>query len=540
MPIPSPSVLAATSLAILLTVFLVRHSRFIWSQEPQKETEDNDIFERSPEDIELTELLLLALPEIIIVPQHTNAFKQSMKAYWAQQECEAVPGCVIRPRYVHELSKAVTVLKSVFDERASQTITSAHKGLFAIRSGGHSPVPGAASIKGGALVDLSLLCSVTLSPTGDAVTIGAGAKWMDVSRVLDKKSLAVVGGKNSAVGVGGLTLGGGLSFFSPRYGMVCSNILSYEVVVASGSMIAASATSNPDLWRALKGGSNNFGIVTSFTARTFPCTQIWSGFLYMPAFQAAKVLQTFHACVSKKGEEEDTNASSIICFSYISQIRIQAISVNLVYTQSPEDNRYWPSYWRNSAFKPMWRFWSTVKIRTLTSATDEMNALNPPGRRQLFATTTIKNDLITLQAVYAAYEDAIASLRKVPIKGLLFTLVLQPLKPEWARKGDPNPLGLEDCEDALVIVSFTINWDLVRDDKFVKETTKRAIEQMDAVAAAQGTGHRYRYLNYCAEWQKPFEGYGEENRKFLREVSQKYDPDGTFQRGCRGGFKLGI
>lgn len=65
-------------------------------------------------------------------------------------------------------------------------------------------------------------------------------------------------------------------------------------------------------------------------------------------------------------------------------------------------------------------------------------------------------------------------------------------------------------------------------------------EQIDAIAAAKGTGHRYRYLNYCAEWQRPFEGYGGENWRFLREVSRNYDPKGLFQRGCVGGFKLGV
>ena len=119
--------------------------------------------------------------------------------------------------------------------------------------------------------------------------------------------------------------------------------------------------------------------------------------------------------------------------------------------------------------------------------------------------------------------------------------MLQPLLPDWARKGDANPLGLhEGMREPLVIVSFTVNWDEGRDDGLVKTTTRRVVERIDAVAAARGTGHRCRYLNYCAEWQRPFEGYGEENWRFLRGVSRKYDPQGLFQRGCVGGFKLGI
>lgn len=170
-----------------------------------------------------------------------------------------------------------------------------------------------------------------------------------------------------------------------------------------------------------------------------------------------------------------------------------------------------------------------------------MNTLNPPGRRQVFATTTIKNDSATLAAAHAAYSDAIALIRRVNVKGLVWTLVMQPLLPEWVQKGDANPLGLHDCAyEPLVIVTFTVNWAERRDDEFVKTATRRAIEQIDAFAAANKTSHRYRYLNYCAEWQRPFEGYGRDNLRFLQAVSRRYDPEGLFQRGCIGGFKLNV
>lgn len=89
-----------------------------------------------------------------------------------------------------------------------------------------------------------------------------------------------------------------------------------------------------------------------------------------------------------------------------------------------------------------------------------------------------------------------------------------------------------------MIVSFTVNWAERRDDDFLKLTTRSAIEQIDDVAVAKRTGHRYRCLNYCADWQRPFDGYGAENHRFLNEVSRRYDPEGLFQRGCVGGFKL--
>ncbi len=113
-----------------------------------------------------------------------------MNSYWAQQECEVVPACVLRPRDVQQLSSAVTILKREYDEREKQGGNEKAGGWFAIRSGDHSPVPGSASIRGGVLIDLSLFCEVTLSKDGTSVVIGTGAKWMDVSKVLDEKGLA--------------------------------------------------------------------------------------------------------------------------------------------------------------------------------------------------------------------------------------------------------------------------------------------------------------------------------------------------------------
>ena len=329
--------------------------------------------------------------------------------------------------------------------------------------------------------------------------------------------------------------------------MVCSNITSYEIVLASGCLVTASATSNPDLWRALKGGSNNFGIVTRFTARGFPATNVWSGFLYMPAYQADKTVVAFHEFVDRvmsKGNDtryDDHAASPLACFSYIHQVGIQVISLNLVHTAPPENQKQWPACWRDSAFSKLWRFWSTCKVRTLTDATNELHSLNPPGRRQILATTTIRNDLKTLNASHLAYREGIASIRRLKIKGISWTLVLQPLIPEWGRKGDPNPLGLDEGdEEPLVIISFTVNWPDSRHDIMVEESTRQTIERIDRVAAANDAGHRYRYLNYCAAWQKPFEGYGEVNHQFLKDTSKKYDPDGLFQVACNGGFKLDI
>lgn len=209
----------ATTVLIIISIFVMRRLRLSQTLQTAKKTDDMKLTNSLPGPTLLGKKLSSALPDSVIFPHDSAAFKQSMKSYWAQQECEVIPACVVRPSNAEQLCTAVTLLKREYDEQGNQASRKRPEGLFAIRSGGHSPVSGAASIKGGVLIDLGLFCAVTPSEDGSSVAIGAGAKWMDVSQILDKKGLAVVGGRNSAVGVGGLTLGGKIlhrtSVFAP-------------------------------------------------------------------------------------------------------------------------------------------------------------------------------------------------------------------------------------------------------------------------------------------------------------------------------------
>ncbi|KAK2731599.1 hypothetical protein FQN57_003281 [Myotisia sp. PD_48] len=534
-------------LGISVFAFVTKHLR---TQKPRQHAEplktSGSVSHLSEAAILLNERISSALPNCVILPHEVASFNYSRNLYWAQQESEVVPACIVHPKNTEQLCHVVTILNCEHNERkTSYTKNPRNKKasrIFAVRSGGHSPVSRSASIQDGVLIDMSQFSEVTPSEDSSRVVIGAGAKWGKVVEILNRTGLAVSGARNSAVGVGGLVLGGGISFFSQQFGFVCNNILSYEIVLANGSVTMASASVNPDLWRALKGGGNNFGIVTRITVCSFPSTNIWSGFLFLPSWNAPKVLSTFHEYINQNhhsAQTMDIDASGpIACFTYIHQLRLQAISVNLAYTRPIEPDKKWPEHWRNSSFKSLWPFWSTCRVRSLLNACDEVTALNPPGRRQTFGTTTIQNDPATLQAAHAAYHSAIASIKRANITGMSWTLVLQPIMPSWVCKGDPNPLGLDNLTEPLVIVSFTVNWIKPHDDQLVEKLTRQTLERIDSSAAGNGKDHQYRYLNYCGGWQSPFKGYGDENFKFLQQVSQKYDPEGLFQTGCNGAFKL--
>lgn len=123
---------------------------------------------------------------------------------------------------------------------------------------------------------------------------------------------------------------------------------------------------------------------------------------------------------------------------------------------------------------------------------------------------------------------------------MVWTLVLQPLPTSTMHNGQNSVFGLHDRKENLVIVLFIAVRNRPSDEELVNETVKGAIDDINQFAAQKGgTADRFRYLNWCDEGQQPFHSYGEENVKFLKEVSRAYDPEGLFQRGCVGGFKLG-
>ncbi|KAH6974655.1 hypothetical protein BKA56DRAFT_441513, partial [Ilyonectria sp. MPI-CAGE-AT-0026] len=127
-----------------------------------------------------------------------------------------------------------------------------HHCQFAVKSGGHSSFT-ASTINDGRVVDLARLNGVTVSQDRQTAIIEPGGRWADVYPVLQKYNLTVPGGRMFGVGVGGLSLGGGISWLSNLHGWTCDNILEYEVVLADGRIVTANPASHKDLFWALRG-----------------------------------------------------------------------------------------------------------------------------------------------------------------------------------------------------------------------------------------------------------------------------------------------
>ncbi len=137
---------------------------------------------------------------------------------------------------------------------------------FCLRSGGHSTA--GYSTCDGVLIDVVGLDGAIVDPTGGTVTVGCGCKFGKLYQTLEFYGLHVPGGECPDVCIGGYVQGGGYGFTSVTFGLNCDNVLSFRVLLASGAIVETSATVNPDLFWALRGGTGgNFGVVLSVTYR---------------------------------------------------------------------------------------------------------------------------------------------------------------------------------------------------------------------------------------------------------------------------------
>ncbi len=173
----------------------------------------------------------------------------------------------------------------------------------AVRGGGHS-IAGLSAIDGGMLIDLAPMRGVHVDPDRRLAYVQGGALWGDVDRETQRFGLVAPGGVVSDTGVGGLTLGGGYGWVRRKYGLSCDSVVEAQVVTADGQVLKASENENADLYWAIRGGSGNFGIVTSFTFELHPLgPEVAFSATFYPLEDYAQILRGWREYVSGAPDE---------------------------------------------------------------------------------------------------------------------------------------------------------------------------------------------------------------------------------------------
>ena len=162
-----------------------------------------------------------------------------------------------------------------------------------VRGGGHN-VAGRAAIDQGLMIDLSPMKGIHVDAAARSVRAQGGVLWKELNRETQLHGLATTGGVVGSTGVAGLTLGGGLGWLMPKYGLALDNLRAADMVMADGCVVRASAAENPDLFWAIRGGGGNFGIAASLEYALHPVGPMITGGAVVHALpRALDVLRFF-------------------------------------------------------------------------------------------------------------------------------------------------------------------------------------------------------------------------------------------------------
>jgi FAD/FMN-containing dehydrogenase len=207
------------------------------------------------------------------------------------------PGVIVRVANVDDIRRVIRLARQTGLE-------------LAIRSGAHS-AKGDSTTEGGIVLDLHDMTALEIDTRAKTAWAEAGLTALVVTQQAAERDLAIGFGDTGSVGIGGITLGGGVGYLVRKHGLTIDHLLAADVVTADGKLLRADADTNPDLFWAIRGGGGNFGVATRFQYQLVDLPGIVGGMLFLPASVAT--VEQFIALAEAASEEMSTIANVMPC-----------------------------------------------------------------------------------------------------------------------------------------------------------------------------------------------------------------------------------
>ncbi|KAF3812050.1 putative FAD-linked oxidoreductase [Colletotrichum gloeosporioides] len=471
-----------------------------------------------------TEELLCALyPANVFLPESADYSSWINKYFGSRPRLNAA--AVFTPESTEQVASCVKILE--FFQRK-----------FAIRGLGFTTHPGMAGIEDGILIALEKMNDFSLNSSGEVVSLGPGNHWGRVYETLESQGLAVTGGEMAVVGISGLLTGNGLSYFLGSRGWSSADVTNFEVVLAGGKVVNANATENTDLWWALKGGSNNFGIVTRFDMNTFPLPNgVFHGPLSYSPSQGDAALGAFYDM--QTGPLLEDPHLMVTCMEMLIPAINLAIIDLIPFTDKLDFTGDYPS-----AIKPLLDIEPVATNMSRMTLTALASQNITPEFMGVY-TARINRANINIKADKELYKEISALLfahyESSKLEGHTIAMSWNPITPytirESNRKGG-NPGGWQDINQNSL--NFRSNWDNPADDAAALRMDEEFMAKVTEMARQRDALMPNLWMNNAAQNVDVIRSYGEDNFQKLIAVSDKYDAEKTFQRLCPGGYKLGV
>ncbi|OAL43510.1 bifunctional solanapyrone synthase [Pyrenochaeta sp. DS3sAY3a] len=441
-----------------------------------------------------------------------SAYTSQRTAHWSQTAWKK-PACIVAPNSREDVIEVMSILRST-------------NTTFSIRGGGHSPLSGWANIDGGVLVAMRNLADVVYDDATETVRLGFGSTWNEVYQYLETHGRGAVGGRAATVGMGYL-LGGGLSHLSNAYGFGSDNVVSFELVLANATLVTVSATSNPNLFYALKAGANNYGVITHVTLKTYPLGKVWGGTIVYYGEFRDQLMEAF-ATYQQSGQLDKKSA----VLSYLA-INNATAYVSLAYLE-PVD--------RPEVFAPFYNISGAMIVADTTAIRDSFSSLfsediNRVVPRWTFAATTFYLDSKTYKDAAEIAQEATKKLANV--NGATMVLMPQPISRSMvqaSRASGQSPFTVTDREQMWFCINM--GWNLESDDEAVGNILMETLDAIDTMTKQRGLYDRFIFPNDAYHRQDPLRSFGQNAYRKMRGIANTYDPDRIFQRQVPGGFKL--
>jgi len=449
--------------------------------------------------------------------------------YWSTT-CQALlPSCIIFPTSAEQVSD---IIKALNDNTEP----------FAIKSGGHNPNSYFSSVSGGPVISTQKLDQAILDPATGIVDVGPGNRLDSIAAKLQGSGWTFVGGRIGNTGVGGLVLGGGLSYMSTQYGWAASSVLEYTLVVANGTIVKVNRDNHLDLFTSLKGGGNNFGVVTNYRLQARRQGNVVGGnlvFLRTPSVdhQLLKAVRDFTE------HNEDEKAAIIVTAERANLNLIDSWIIFLFYDGPVVPPGTFTAF-TNGANIPIL---NTVRERTYADLMAFSNWVVVKGSVVDIGTETIPNASEenfeeTIEAIHAFWRNMSSTVLDVP--GIVASIAWQPFQKKIAQQARLRGPDLFDADDSIDRIILEINFSFIPHIEY---------ERMADTMEATYSGIHERVLSWQDEGKMPqgylplFMNYGffredywgrlrPASRALAHSVSLNVDPEGFF-RTRTGGWK---
>ncbi|KAL5500910.1 hypothetical protein ACEPAH_9297 [Sanghuangporus vaninii] len=396
---------------------------------------------------------------------------------------------------------------------------------FAIKSGGHALSIGHSSTTG-VQISMTKFDGLEYDPESGTVTIGSGLTWDQVYRRLEPLGVMVTGGRVVGVGVTGLSLGGGYSWKTNQYGLTIDTIVSHNIVLPDGEQVRASNESFPDLFFGLKGGLNNFGIVTNITFETHPQTLVYGGIINYAANASDAVNEAITVF-----SDNNMDPRAQIMLLHMSTAGQFSNTVVLFYDGPTPPNTMFDAFFAIPCIS------SDVKARTFVNYFELAGSLDflPKERGSILHAVPITDYPKSLLRKIAEEVSALENRLTTASNGLQVTILLAAqmfLNHFSHSRGGAYPHSPSRQVTPLApLIIYEMNPKLTKDEQlafhaFVISSLKEfsSIIQTEAVAEGVSRWDDILYPNYALDGT-PLELMYGSNVEMLREIAAKYDPD---------------